>query len=134
MLENDKLRAEQNHQIELLNLKKELEFLKSSIDSKVQLVENQKQIDLNTKEQEYKDTIYKLELKYTTSLMEKDNEILDNYKLVGSIETKREEEIIIYAHEKSELIENIESLIKSDDFDLIGYKENRIYKLDIREV
>lgn len=76
LLENDKLRAEQNHQIELLNLKKELELLKSSIDSKVQLVENQKQIDLNTKEQEYKDTIYKLELKYTTSLMEKDNEIL----------------------------------------------------------
>ena len=41
--------TKQNYQIELLNLKKELELLKSSIDSKVQLVENQKQIDLNTK-------------------------------------------------------------------------------------
>lgn len=40
------------------------------------------------------------------------------------IDKGREEEVIIYAHEKTDLIDDIEKLISQDDFQsLIGYSD-----------
>lgn len=75
-LQSEKLKQDQSYQIEIINLKNEIQTLKSSLDDKVKVVENQKIVDLKTQEQLYKETIAQLELKYTTTILEKDNEIL----------------------------------------------------------
>lgn len=75
-VENEKLRQEQNHLIEIMKLQNEINNLKSTLDGQKQSFENTKTLDLKTQEQFYKDTIAQMELKYTTTLLEKDNEIL----------------------------------------------------------
>ncbi len=51
-----------------------------------------------------------------------------------NLDKTREEEIIIFAHEKSELIESIEKLVQNDNLNLMGYKDQQIFKLDIKDV
>lgn len=52
------------------------------------------------------------------------------------IDTTREEEITVYAHKKSKLIERIEELIKNDDgcSPIIGYRGTEMTVLSIDEV
>ncbi len=50
------------------------------------------------------------------------------------IEPDREEEIIIYAHGKTRLIEQIEELISAEKKDLTGYRGDEIVKLTPAEV
>ena len=46
----------------------------------------------------------------------------------------RDEEIIIYAHEKSKLIERIEQLVLSEDTPLIGYTDRGTTVLDAADI
>lgn len=50
------------------------------------------------------------------------------------IDKQREEECIIYAHEKSRLTDEIERLISEDALELTGYKDSSIIKLNLSEV
>lgn len=50
------------------------------------------------------------------------------------IDKAKEEEIIIYAHEKSELIAEIERLVSESNFELIGYKDGEAKKLNLISV
>ena len=54
------------------------------------------------------------------------------YKLV--IDDKKEESILIYAHQKTELICEIEELIKSYEIKLIGYCENVSIPINLSDV
>lgn len=54
------------------------------------------------------------------------------YRLI--IDESKEESIIITAHEKSELINQIEKLINNNSFKLIGYKDNEMYPLNLLDV
>lgn len=55
-------------------------------------------------------------------------------KLRIVINKEREEEILIYAHEKSQLINEIEELVNNSFLDLIGYNENEAVKLSLNDV
>ncbi len=55
-------------------------------------------------------------------------------KLQIVIDPNRDEEIIIYAHEKSSLVCEIEELVKSYSVDLIGYTENETVKLNLNDI
>ena len=55
-------------------------------------------------------------------------------KLRIVIDPNRDEEIIIYAHEKSHLVCEIEELVKNHSVDLIGYTENETVKLDLNDI
>ena len=55
-------------------------------------------------------------------------------KYTLNLDKKREEEIIIFAHEKNELIESIEKLVQNDSVNLIGYKGQQIFKLDLKDI
>ena len=46
------------------------------------------------------------------------------------IEPNREEEVIIYVHEKNDLVFKIEELLVKEKEELFGYSENEIIKLD----
>lgn len=46
----------------------------------------------------------------------------------------RDEEIIIYAHEKSELVERIERLVLSDNTPLVGYTDRGTAVLDAEDI
>ncbi len=50
-------------------------------------------------------------------------------KCTVKIDKSREEEILIYAHEKNSLIEEIEELVLTKSLELIGYKEKEIIKI-----
>lgn len=50
------------------------------------------------------------------------------------IDKQREEECIIYAHEKSRLTDEIERLISEDALEFTGYKDSSIIKLNLSEV
>lgn len=50
------------------------------------------------------------------------------------IDKERSEEIIIYAHEKTELINEIERLVAENNFNLFGYIENEAKKLNLSAV
>lgn len=47
---------------------------------------------------------------------------------------EREEEVIVYAHEKTKLIEDIEKLVNENGFELIGYTDREAVKLDLADV
>ncbi len=49
------------------------------------------------------------------------------YKLF--IEPEREEEVIIYAHQKNELIEKIEALVTCEKEELLGYTDRGVVRL-----
>ena len=55
-------------------------------------------------------------------------------KLQIVINKDRDEEILIYAHEKTPLICEIEELINNNSFDLTGYTENETVKLNLNDV
>ena len=55
-------------------------------------------------------------------------------KLQIVINPNRDEEITIYAHEKSPLVCEIEELVKSYSVDLIGYTENETVKLNLNDI
>ena len=55
-------------------------------------------------------------------------------KYTLNLNKEREEEIIIFAHEKSELIESIEKLVQNDSLVLVGYKGQQIFKLDFNDI
>ena len=50
------------------------------------------------------------------------------------IDKSREEEVIVYAHEKTKLIEEIENLVKENNFELVGFVDREAVKLDLAEV
>ena len=50
------------------------------------------------------------------------------------IDKEHEEEILIYAHEKTHLVEQIEKLVSDDSFELIGYKDREAVRLNTNDV
>lgn len=50
------------------------------------------------------------------------------------IDKNREEEVIVYAHEKTKLVEGIEKLVTENNFELIGYADREAVKLDLADV
>ena len=50
------------------------------------------------------------------------------------IDDKRDEEIIIYTHKMTALINEIESLCKNETVELIGFKDKNIIKLSLKDV
>lgn len=50
------------------------------------------------------------------------------------IDKNHEEEVIIYAHEKSDLIKEIEELVCENNFDIIGFSDKEGMKLNLNEV
>ena len=50
------------------------------------------------------------------------------------IDKDREEEILIFAHERNELTDKIEAIIKNYSSELIGYKDSEAIKLKPEEV
>lgn len=55
-------------------------------------------------------------------------------KLQIVIDPNRDEEILIYAHEKTLLISEIEELVKSHSVDLIGYAQDETVKLNLNDI
>lgn len=55
-------------------------------------------------------------------------------KLKIFIDKNHEEEILIYAHEKSELVDSIEKLLSDADEPLVGYTEKEAVRLDVADV
>ena len=55
-------------------------------------------------------------------------------KLQIVIEKNRDEEILIYAHEKTPLICEIEELVNNNFIDLKGYTENETAKLNLNDI
>lgn len=58
----------------------------------------------------------------------------DEMKLKLIIDKTRDEEILIYAHEKTALIESIEQLVLQDNFELVGYIDREAVKLNLAEI
>lgn len=58
--------------------------------------------------------------------------ILVKYQLI--IDENKEESIVITAHEKSDLILEIEKLINNNFVKIIGYKEDEIYPLELNDI
>ena len=54
------------------------------------------------------------------------------YKLI--IDKNKEESIVITAHEKSQLILDIESLIKNEIYTINGYKDDKIFTLELERL
>lgn len=50
------------------------------------------------------------------------------------IDKDKDEEVIVYAHEKTKLIESIENLVNENDFELIGFIDKEAVKIDIADV
>ena len=55
-------------------------------------------------------------------------------KLKIFVDKTKEEEILIYVHEKNGLVEEIERLVSENKFELIGYKDNEAQKISLLEV
>ncbi len=55
-------------------------------------------------------------------------------KLKTIIDPTREEEVLIYAHQKTSLVEAIESLVQDAARELIGYREREAVPLDLATV
>lgn len=55
-------------------------------------------------------------------------------KLRIVIDKEKEEQILIYAHEKTPLVESIERLVENDGFYLIGHSDKGAQKLALDEV
>ena len=50
------------------------------------------------------------------------------------IDKNHEEEILVYAHEKSDLISEIERLVYENNTELMGYKDNEAKKLNLLNI
>ena len=55
-------------------------------------------------------------------------------KLQIVFDPNRDEEILIYAHEKTPLISEVEELVKSHSVDLIGYAQDETVKLNLNDI
>lgn len=54
------------------------------------------------------------------------------YKLI--IDNEKEESIVITAHERNDLIVEIEKLIKNNELNLIGYQEDKMIPLVVNDI
>jgi DNA-binding LytR/AlgR family response regulator len=50
------------------------------------------------------------------------------------IDKNHEEEVVIYSHQRNSLVEQIESLVNSQEIEITGYKEQEAVKLDLSEI
>lgn len=50
------------------------------------------------------------------------------------IDKSADEKILVYAHERNELIEEIEKIVYENNLDLVGYKDNEAVKLNLINV
>ncbi len=50
------------------------------------------------------------------------------------IDKNRDEEVFVYAHEKTKLIEDIENLVSENGFELMGFIDREAVKLNLAEV
>ena len=50
------------------------------------------------------------------------------------IDKNREEEVIIYSHQRNALVEQLESLVNAQEVELIGYKEQEAIRLDLPNI
>lgn len=50
------------------------------------------------------------------------------------IDKNREEEVIVYSHNKTKLTDEIEKLVENDSTELVGYIEREVYKLSLSEI
>lgn len=50
------------------------------------------------------------------------------------IDKTRDEEILVYAHSKSALVEAVERLVSEEEFRLIGYIDREAVRLDFEEI
>ena len=50
------------------------------------------------------------------------------------IDKTREQEVVIYAHERTELVDKIEALLKEEEPRLVGYREEQAFLIDKSEV
>ena len=50
------------------------------------------------------------------------------------IDKNHEEEVVIYSHQRNSLVEQIESLVNSQELEITGYKEQEAVKLDLSEI
>lgn len=50
------------------------------------------------------------------------------------IDETREEEILVYAHERNELVNEIERIVHQSNSDILGYKYNEAKKLNLFDV
>ncbi len=50
------------------------------------------------------------------------------------IDKDRKEEVVVYAHKKTSLTEQIERLVFDEAIELIGYKNKEAFRLDLNEV
>lgn len=55
-------------------------------------------------------------------------------KLNIFIDKEREEEVIVYAHEKNTIVTSIERLVNENSAEFIGYKEDKAVKLELSEI
>ena len=55
-------------------------------------------------------------------------------KLKIIIDETREEEILVYAHERNELVNEIERIVHQSNSDILGYKDNEAKKLSLFDV
>lgn len=72
-----------------------------------------------------------------------ENKIRKNYTVTARrdfmkfrffIDKERDEEVIVYAHKKIKLIEDIENLVAENSFELMGFLEREAVKLDLADV
>ncbi len=61
-------------------------------------------------------------------MREKNTEEKMKYSI--NFDKEREEEVIIFAHERSELVEKLEALLQSSPTELIGYRADEIVKIN----
>ena len=54
-------------------------------------------------------------------------------KCIITIDKDREEEVLIFAHEKTKLVEDIINLINSENI-FVGYSDGEIYRLNLSEI
>ncbi len=50
------------------------------------------------------------------------------------IDKNHEEEVIVYSHQRNDLVEQIESLVNSQRIEIVGYKDQETVKLNLSEV
>lgn len=50
------------------------------------------------------------------------------------IDKSKDEEVIVYAHEKTKLVEDIENLVDENSFELIGFADKEAVKLNLAEI
>ncbi len=55
-------------------------------------------------------------------------------KFTAIIGTEHDEEVVIYAHKKTELVTQIENLISENALELVGYKDKNAVRLNLSDV